>query len=237
MTTVREVMTSPVLTVRRTTPLKEVAQLLVDHKISGVPVVDVDGTVLGVVSEADFLFKESGEAIVSHRPLARVIGESRSSRRQLDKVHAIDAADAMSGPAITIGPDRSVSEAARLMTIRKVNRLPVVENGVLVGIVTRADLIRAYVRSDEQLEETIRKDVILRILWLDPSSFTISVKDGVASISGHVDRLSTAEMIGQAVAAVPGIMDVETSISWSMDDRKIQPSPVDPGLVYPIGPR
>jgi CBS domain-containing protein len=237
MTAVREVMTSPVLTVRRTTPLKEVAQLLVDNRISGLPVVDVDGTVLGVVSEADFLWKESGEAIVPHRPLARLIGESKASRGQLEKVHAIDAADAMSAPAISIGPDRPVSEAARLMTLRKVNRLPVVDGDILVGIVTRADLVRAYVRSDEQLEETIRQDVLLRILWLDPASFGVSVSDGVVSISGHVDRISTAQMIADAVAAVPGIVDVRSSIAWKVDDRKIQPAPVDSSLVYPIGPR
>jgi CBS domain-containing protein len=237
MTAVREVMTSPVLTVRRTTPLKEVAQLLVDNRISGLPVIDVDGAVLGVVSEADFLWKESGEKVVTHRPLARVIGDSRTSRRLLDKVHAIDAADAMSAPAITIGPDRPVSEAARLMTLRKVNRLPVVDGDVLVGILTRADLVRAYVRSDEQLEETIRQDVLLRILWLDPASFGVSVNDGVASISGHVDRISTAQMIADSVAAVPGIVDVRSSIAWKVDDRKIQPASVDSSLVYPIGPR
>jgi CBS domain-containing protein len=237
MTTVRDVMTSPVLTVRRTTPLKAVAQLLIENKVSGAPVVDVDGTVLGVVSEADFLFKESGESVVSHRPFARVIGESKTSRRQLDKVHAAYASEAMSAPAITIEPDRPVSEAARLMATHKVNRLPVVKDELLLGIVTRADLLRAFVRSDEELQETISNEVILRLLWLDPSAFGIAVKDGVASISGHVDRLSTAEMIGQAVAAVPGIVDMKSSITWTMDDRKVQPARVDPDLVFPIGPR
>jgi CBS domain-containing protein len=235
MSTVREVMTSPVLSVRRTTPLKEVAQLLVENKISGLPVVDIDGTVLGVVSEADFLMKEAGETVVSHRPFARVLGESRASRTQLDKVHATRAADAMTAPAITIGSSRPISEAARLMTTRKVNRLPVVDDGRLVGIVTRADLVRAYARSDEELEDTIREDVIHRALWLDPSSFAVHVRDGVASISGHVDRKSTAEMVRHATSVVPGIVDVETSITWAMDDDRVRPAPVD--LVTPFGPR
>lgn len=235
MTTVREVMTQPVLSVRRTTSLKEVAQLLVDNRISGLPVVDIDGTVLGVVSEADFLVKESGEGAVRHRPLAGLLGESRTSRSQLDKVHATRTADAMTTPAITIEPSRPIGEAATLMTLRKVNRLPVVENGRLVGIVTRADLVRAYVRSDEDLAETIRQDVIRRTLWLDPAAFAVEVKDGIASISGHVERKSTAEMVAHATAVVPGIVDVEASISWSLDDRKMQPEPVD--LVSLIGPR
>ena len=230
-------MTSPVVSVRRTTPLKEVARLLVEYKISGLPVVDIDGTVLGVVSEADFLWKESGESAVSHRPLTRILGESKSSRAKLDKVHATRAADAMTSPAITIGSNRPLAEATRLMAINKVNRLPVVDDGVLVGIITRADVVRAFVRSDKELEETIKTDVILRILWLDPSSFGVHVKDGVATISGHVDRRSTAEIVRQAVAAVPGVVDVETSITWTADDREVQPAAVDPGLLYPIGPR
>ena len=235
MTTVREVMTTPVVTVRRTTPLKDVAQLLVENRVSGLPVVDVDGTVLGVVSEADFLVKESGEGAVRHRPLARILGDSRTSRSQLDKVHATRTADAMTAPAITIEPGRPIGEAARLMTLRNVNRLPVVEDGRLVGIVTRADLVRAYVRTDEELAETIREDVIRRTLWLDPAAFAVEVRDGIASISGHAQRRSTADMVAHATAVVPGILEVEASITWALDDSKIQPEPVD--LVSLIGPR
>lgn len=235
MTTVREVMSSPVVTVRLTTPLKDVARLLVDNKVSGLPVVDVDGTVLGVVSEADFLIKEQGQDSVRHRPLARLIGDSRASRLQLDKVRATTAADAMTGPAITIESNRPITEAARVMTQRKVNRLPVVDGERLVGIITRADLVRAYARSDEELADMIREDVIKRALWLDPASFAVEVKDGIASISGHVDRKSTAEMVAHATSLVPGIVDVQTRISWAMDDSRIQPAPVD--LVTTFGPR
>jgi CBS domain-containing protein len=236
-TIVREVMTSPVVSVRRTTSLKDVARLLVEHRISGLPVVDIDGTVLGVVSEADFLWKESGESAVAHRPLARILGESKSSRSKLDKVHATRAADAMTAPAITIGSDRPLAEATRLMAIHKVNRLPVVDDGILVGIITRADVVRAFVRSDQQLEETIKQDVILRILWFDPSSFGVHVKDGIAKITGHVERRSTVDIFVQAIAAVPGVVDVDASITWSVDDREAQPRAVDAGMLYPIGPR
>jgi CBS domain-containing protein len=235
MTSVREVMTTPVVTVRRTTPLKEVARRLVENKISGVPVIDVDGTVLGVVSEADFLAKEGGPDAVRHRPLARFLGESRTSRIQLEKLHATRAADAMTAPAITIGSNRPISEAARIMNERRINRLPVVDAEQLVGIVTRADLIRAYVRSDEDLADTIREDVIRHMLWLDPASFDVHVAHGIASISGHVDRRSTAAMVAEATAAVPGIVDVETAIAWSLDDRKIGPATTDAAI--PFGPR
>jgi CBS domain-containing protein len=235
MLIVRDVMTRSVVSVHRITPLKEVAQALVDNEISGVPVVDVDGTVLGVVSEADLLVKEHGADAIHHRPLARFFGESRKSRAQLDKLDAVNAAEAMTAPAVTISSGRPIHEAAAIMTARRVNRLPVVDDGRLVGIVSRADLVRAYVRSDEELAATIRNDVILRILWLDPAMFTVVVKDGVAAISGHVERRSTAEMVEQSVRMVPGVVDVHASVSWSMDDKSLQPAGLDP--VFPFGAR
>lgn len=235
MLTVRDVMTRSVVSVQRSAPLREVAQALIDSGISGVPVVDVDGAVLGVVSEADLLVKEQGADAIRHRPLARFLGESRESRAQLVKLGAFTAAEAMTSPAITITSGRPIHEAAAIMTARRVNRLPVVDDGRLVGIVSRADLVRAYVRSDDELEATIRQNVILRILWLDPALFTVVVKDGVAAISGRVERRSTAEMIEHSVRMVPGVVDVHVSVAWSMDDRTLEPAGFDP--VFPFGPR
>jgi CBS domain-containing protein len=122
-----------------------------------------------------------------------------------------------------------------MMTARGVNRLPVVDGGRIVGIVSRADLVRAYVRSDEELAATIRDDVLLRILWLDPAQFTVGVRDGVASISGRVERRSTAEMVERAVSMVPGIVDVEPDLSWAVDDSQEAPSSID--LIFPMSPR
>ncbi len=235
MLTVRDVMTRSVVSVHRSTPLKEVAQALIDNEISGLPVVDVDGAVVGVVSEADLLVKEQGADAISHRPLARFLGESRQSRAQLAKVGAITAGEAMTSPPITITSSRPVTEAAAIMTSRQVNRLPVVDDGKLVGVISRADLVRAYVRSDDELATTIRQDVILKILWLDPAGFDVVVKGGVATIGGRVERRSTAEMLEESVRMVPGIVDVQASISWSMDDRQLKTAASDP--VFPFGAR
>jgi CBS domain-containing protein len=234
MLTVRQVMRSQVMTVGPTTPLKDVAQLLVDRRISGVPVVDDRGHVLGVVSEADFLVKEQGSEEVHHRPLSRFIGESGATRRALAKVAAVTAGEAMTSPAITVEPWVPVPKAAAAMTSHRVNRLPVVDDGVLVGIVTRADLVRSYVRSDEELARTIRFEVIRQLLWLDPATFAIEVHDGVAAISGSVERRSTAEMIARLTAMVPGIIDVDSSVSWRIEDRDIAPLERDP--VFPYSP-
>jgi CBS domain-containing protein len=235
MLTVADVMTNPVLVVRRDTPLKDVARLLIDNGVSGAPVVDADGRVLGVVSEADFLVKEQGAEEIHHRRLARVVGESTETRHQLDKVEARDAGGAMTAPAVTIAPTRPIREAAALMTSRRVNRLPVLDDGRLVGIVTRADLVRAYLRTDAELLEAIRHDVLLRILWLDPEGFDTSVVNGEASISGHVERRSTAEIIEETVQMVPGIVAVHADLSWSLDDRDLKPADRDP--VFPYGMR
>ena len=235
MMKVRDVMTRSVVSVHPATPLKEVAHALVDRGISGVPVVDDDGVVLGVVSEADLLVKEQGADAIRHRPLARFRGESRASRAQLAKLGATTAGEAMTAPAISIAPGRSISEAAAVMTARQVNRLPVVEDDHLVGVVSRADLVRAYVRSDQELTTTIRQDVILRIMWLDPALFTVAVKDGVVSIAGRVERRSTAEMLEESLRIVPGVVDVRASVVWSVDDRKAEPTSRNPE--FPYGPQ
>ena len=235
MLTIADVMTHPVVTVRRDAPLKDVARLLIEHGISGVPVADDDGAVVGVVSEADFLVKEQGAAEVRHRRLARLIGESSETRHQLDVVFARTAAEAMSAPAVTITSTRPIHEAAAIMTSRRINRLPVVDDGRLVGIVTRADLLRAYLRTDEELAETIRNDVLLRILWLDPAGFDVSVRDGEAVIEGRVERRSTAEIIEETVRMVPGIVALDVRIPWAIDDRDIRPAEREP--IFPFGVR
>lgn len=235
MMKIADVMTHPVVTVRRDAPLKDVARLLIEHGISGVPVADADGAVVGVVSEADFLVKGQGAAKVRHRPLARLLGESSETRHQLEVVAARTAEEAMSAPAVTIESGRPIHEAAAIMTSRRINRLPVVDGGRLVGIVTRADLLRAYLRTDEELADTIRNDVLLRILWLDPAGFDVSVHSGEAAIRGRVERRSTSEIIEETVRMVPGIVALDVQIPWAIDDRDIRPAERAP--VFPFGVR
>jgi CBS domain-containing protein len=139
---VRDVMTSDVVTVLPGQSLKEVARLLAERGISGVPVEDGTGSVLGVISEGDLLIRENGTHPRRGGPLAWF----------LDPLDVVDrlklgervAGEAMSSPPLTIGADRSVRAAAALMLAEGVNRLPVIEAGKLVGIVTRADLVRAF---------------------------------------------------------------------------------------------
>ena len=123
---VRDVMTQEVVTVEPETPLKDVARLMIDYGVSGIPVVDQTGLVVGVVSEADLLVKERGPEAIPRRPLTWLIGESKATERDMAKLKAVAAREAMTSPPVTIGPDRPLHEAADLMIRERINRLPVV---------------------------------------------------------------------------------------------------------------
>ena len=222
MTTVGDTMTRSVLSVSPETPLKEVARLLVEHRISGLPVVDDTGRVVGVISEGDLLVKEQRRDAIRHRPLARIFGDSAETRQLLAKAEASTAGDAMTAPAITIESNTRVSVAAARMIERKVNRLPVTEHGRLIGIITRADVIRAFVQTDDELADAVRNEVLLRSMWLDPTEFSVEVTNGLVTIRGTVERRSTAAMVERMAAMVPGIVSVVADIAWTVDDRNIQ---------------
>jgi CBS domain-containing protein len=233
MLSVQDLMTRDVVTTSPTTPIKDVAMLLVEHRISGVPVVDEGGRVVGVVSEGDLVVKQGPDA-VERRPLARIFGDSSSTRAQVAKISALTAGDAMSAPAITIGVDTPIAEAASTMTRRRVNRLPVMDGEALVGVISRADIVRVFARPDHELAEAIREDVLYRTLWLDPARFDVTVNDGNARIGGQVDRRSEAEMIERIAGMVPGVVSVSTDLSWELDDRDIRAPERD--LVSPYEP-
>jgi CBS domain-containing protein len=209
---VKDVMTQTVQTVRSETSLKDAAEILARQHISGLPVVDAENHVVGVVSEGDILFKERGES--EHKglferwfelPLPEVVS----------KLEARTVGEAMSVPAITIGPKRPLTEAANTMIDEGVNRLPVVDaDGKLIGIVTRADLVRAFIRSDAEIADEIREDVIRRTLWIAPDSIEVEVEDGEVRLSGEVETKADAELIPAFVQRVPGVVAVLSKLRW-----------------------
>ena len=209
---VKDLMTTDVLTVQTSTLLKDAAALLAQHRISGLPVVDGERRVLGVLSEGDILYKESD---TSGRPnlLERLLAPGT---RPIElKLAARTVGQAMSAPALTIGPRRPVTEAATMMIEEGVNRLPVVDhNERLMGIVTRADLVRAFVRPDEAIEREIREDVIHRILWLEPEQLAITVSGGEVELTGQVETKTDAELIPSFVRRVPGVIGVTSKLRW-----------------------
>lgn len=212
---VEDVMTADVSTVRLSTPLKEVAEILVERRISGVPVVGDSGEVAGIVSEGDILVKERGP--VRRKGAHHWLLSSRDVQEP-SKVKARIASEAMTAPPVTIGPRSSLAEAARLMLGEGVNRLPVIEAGKLVGIITRADMVRAFARPDEVIAREIREDVLQRALWLrDPEAVTVLVDEGKVTLRGTVDSRSDAELARTFVTRVTGVVEVDSSLFYRED--------------------
>lgn len=210
-------MTRDVITVTPDTSLKDVARLLVANRISGVPVCGPNGEVLGVVSEADILRKEEGISPDLARPLAWLV---RRLDGELDKIGARTAGEAMTAPAITVRPTQHTSDVARLMVDYTINRVPVVAGGRLVGIVSRADLVRAFIRSDEEIEREIREDVLLEIMLLGPEDIDLSVENGRVVMSGHLTTREDAEILERCVRRIPGVLEVEADLRWSPRDAR-----------------
>lgn len=216
---VRELMTANVVSVAPELSLKEVANVLLLNQISGVPVCDAAGHVVGVVSEADILWKELGLPQQGRGGFGLALALDLAygdSQRGASRT----AAEAMTAPAITVSPTAPVSEAAKLMVTNAVNRLPVVEDEQLVGIITRADLVRAFTRTDAEIKDEIRDDVLLETLWIDPAAVSITVTDGQVELAGEVENLTTAELMEAYVRRVPGVVGVHSLLRWQLDDRR-----------------
>jgi CBS domain-containing protein len=213
---VKSLMTTAVLSIGPELPLKDVAEILADRRISGLPVVGAHGEVLGVVSEADILVKEAGSHPSEERLLARLL---RADPETKWKLEARTAGEAMSSPALTIGPERTVDEAAARMIERGVKRLPVVDDeGKLVGIVTRTDMIRAFVRPDADLLEEITEEVLARTLWIPPDRISVTVSRGEVTLAGTVDSKQDAELVRHFVGRVPGVVSVRSELRWLDED-------------------
>jgi CBS domain-containing protein len=200
-TRVDQLMTAPAVSVAPETPLKEVAAVLVERGISGLPVVR-EGELVGIVSEADIVRLERGAS--AGRPLSWLFGDQAVSA----ELEAKTAGDVMSAPPITVAAHQSPATAAALLTKHGIKRLPVLERGRLAGIVSRRDLVRAFARPDEAIARDIRSEVILREFWISPEDVRVEVHDGEVTLAGAVDSRVTAEALPEAVRKVPGVVSV-----------------------------
>jgi CBS domain-containing protein len=206
---VRDVMTTDVVTVTPDTDLRHLASLLVQKRISGVPVVE-KGRVVGVVSEGDILFKERP----SHGLHRGVLGWLMDEGDLMLKIDARTAREAMTSPALTIGPARSVADAAASMLDDRVSRLPVVDHGQLVGIITRHDLMRAFARTDEEIRREIDGDPLVRSYWHNPAAYDVVVRRGVVTLRGKVAGREHARLIEAFVDRVPGVVAISSKLHW-----------------------
>jgi CBS domain-containing protein len=211
---VRDLMTTNVATVERSATLKDVAAILAERRISGLPVVDAAGHVLGVVSEADIVQKEAIRPRRAGGLLRRLgVHDGRTDA----KLAARTAGEAMTSPALTIGADRAVAEAASLMVEKGVKRLPVVAGEKLAGIVTRADLVRAFIRPDEQIAREIREEVALGTFAIAPENLHVEVVDGEVTLGGEVDTPEVVSLLAEFVKRVAGVVAVHSHLTARTD--------------------
>ncbi|MCC5036967.1 CBS domain-containing protein [Streptomyces sp. WAC 00631] len=205
---VSDVMTQTVVAIGRGASFKEIVRMLTEWKVSAMPVLAGESRVVGVVSEADLLPKEE-------------FRDSDPSRREqmlrlpdLAKAGATTAEELMSAPPVTVRADATLSEAARLMAVEHVKRLPVVDaDGRLQGLVSRADLLKVFLRKDEEIAEEVRRTVT-SYLFPDPAApVRVSVKDGVVTLSGRIRDPSLVPVAARLARAVEGVVGVECELN------------------------
>jgi CBS-domain-containing membrane protein len=181
-TAVKDVMSTRVIWVNQDAPFKQLAAALREHRVSAIPVLDDRGKIIGVVSEADMLTKEALAGGYDGMP-GMITGLLR--HKEQDKARGITAGDLMTSPAVTVSAEDTIEEAARIMYRRKVKRLPVVDaQGHLAGIVSRADVLAVFDRSDEDIRHEITGNVILDEFLVDPDTLAVTVRDGVVTLTG-----------------------------------------------------
>ena len=203
------VRTTPVVTVRRDTPFKDVVARVRAALVSAVPVIDDCGRVIGMVSEADLL---AGKARWDCGSLHLAGWRHCRDRRG----PAATAATVMTSPVMTIRPEAPLAETARLMCRHRVTSLAVVDTaGRLIGIVSQGDLLDTFTRPDEEIQREVIQDVITRDFLFDPRSFVITVRDGIVTLSGELESDAVGCSLVEAVCAVQGVVAVQDHLRYT----------------------
>ncbi|WP_370409933.1 CBS domain-containing protein [Streptomyces fradiae] len=206
--TVADVMTRKVVAVQSDADFKEIVTAMERWKITAVPVLAGEGRVVGIVSEADLLLKEEFR---DHRlglveQLHRLEATAKAGSRR--------AEDLMTSPAVTVDPGASLPRAARLMAAHHVKRLPVVdEHGALLGIVSRSDLLKVFLRPDQDLVAEVRRDVVDHLFPLSRDRVAVRVDAGVVTLSGEVRDGALIPMAARLARAVEGVVDVRCELT------------------------
>ncbi|MEU5893733.1 CBS domain-containing protein [Streptomyces sp. NPDC047461] len=213
-------MTRDVVRARRDTPFKEIVKLLAENDVTAVPVVDELEHPVGVVSEGDLLRKCSTQADPSgHGPVPRL------EAWELAKAEGTRAEELMPAPAVCARPEWTVVEAARLMAAQHVKRLPVVDEADrLRGIVSRADLLRIFLRRDDAVRDEIVGDVLRQTLGLAASEVAVEVREGQVTLRGSVEDESLIPVIERLCRSVDGVVSVSEHLAHRTDGSRSSPT-------------
>lgn len=191
-----DLMTTEVIAVSRDTGLREAARLMFRNRVSGLPITQQDGTLIGIITEADFLRLEV-------------------ERQEGGRDQVVTVGEVMSIGVVTIRPEMEIYEAAKIMAVQEVKRLPVVDDdNRLLGVISRADIVSIFTRPDDVIEDEIREDLLRRVLFIDPDDLGVSVTNGVVALSGEVGTRAEASMLEELTNRLDGVFGVETNLTW-----------------------
>jgi CBS-domain-containing membrane protein len=196
-----DLMTTDVIRVSPDTRIKEAARLMFRHRVSGLPVVDADGRLSGIITEADFLRMEV-------------------ARNEADEPQPVETVgEVMSSGVVTVAPDAEITEAAKIMVIQDVKRLPVVDtDNKMLGIIARLDIVAVFTRPDEVIEDEIREDLLRRVLFVDPDDVDVTVLNGVVTFKGEIGTKNESRILGELSRRLDGVMRVDNQLSWRIED-------------------
>ena len=195
---VRDLMTTDVVAVAPSTSMRDAARMMFRYRVSGLPVVDPDDHVLGIITEGDFLAMEVERA---EKGVAPEIVE-----------------EVMSHSVMSVPPDIEVIEAARFMHTNDVKRVLVIEDGRMVGIISRFDIVAGFTRPDDLIEDEIREDLIRRVLFVDPETVTVDVRNGVVTLVGKIGTRTEVRLMEELTRRLDGVVDVDNKLEWRIDD-------------------
>ncbi len=208
---VLDIMSIDVLTVSPEESLKAAARLMVERGVSGLPVVNAEGKLVGIITEADFLEREADR---SHRRLLDALMHKPDTVSEAETVGQV-----MSTHPVVIYPEASVTEAARVMSHHHVKRLPVVnDEGRLQGIISRGDVVTVFTRPDDVIEDEVREDIIDRVLLLDGDSIDVTVDEGIVKLSGRLPTRTDKRLLEEMVRRVDGVVSMESDVTFEIDD-------------------
>jgi CBS domain-containing protein len=196
-----DLMTTDVIRVSPDTRIKEAARLMFRHRVSGLPVVDSDGKLSGIITEADFLRMEV-------------------ARNEADEPQPIETVgELMSSGVVTIGPEAEITEAAKTMVVQDVKRLPVVdEDNKMLGIISRLDIVAVFTRPDEVIEDEIREDLLRRVLFIDPADVDVTVENGIVTFRGEIGTRNESRILEELSRRLDGVMRVANLLTWRVED-------------------
>jgi CBS domain-containing protein len=213
--TVQDVMTRDVVVAHESTPFHQLVEMLSDHHVSALPVVDDARHVLGIVCDGDLVLKEvqalKGPYVPDELTTPQLMERAKAS--------GTTAREVMSTPVVTVSPQELVADAARRLHAWKLDQLPVIDRaGVLIGIISRADVLKVFLRPDEEIRFELLDDIAGRLLRLPADRLQVEVDGGVVRLAGALERRSRAVALAQLAALVDGVVAVQDQLTYQQDD-------------------